>query len=200
MLLRAPILVALCAGVLALDASTFAQSADPQTTVYEVALPGTLRGALAAIDDTVPPDRSQFLLEFIRRSHNLQFLGKVDARTGPVRSLVSYLDSAATLVSSENSLPLPLSPDIWTEVVFGGHATAGTLLRAIVQSREASLLYFGLLSLDEETRLWIGAHRPLIGELLSHAAAFAAAAPGLRISGSDLRLRATKQARRRGSR
>jgi len=187
-LLRAPTIWTLCAGMLALAAPTYAQDPDPLATLSEVALPADIRGATAAIGDTLPPDRGQFLLEFIRRSHNLPFLGKVDTRIGPIRALASYLDGAVFIPSSENTLPLPLSPDFWTDVVFERRVTSGALLSAIVQSRDASLLYLGLLSLDDETRRWIGEHRQLIGDVLPHAAAFVAVAPGLRIVGSDLRL------------
>jgi hypothetical protein len=192
--LRTAFISACCAGVLALNAPALGQGADPSGTLFEVSLPGDLRGALATLDDAVVPDRSQFLLEVIRRTHNIPTITKTDARTGPLRTLVTHLNEAATSVSNE-TLPLPLAPDVWRDVVFGGQGTPQTLVTAILQSRDASLLYSGLLSLDDETRAWISTHRSLLADLFQHAPAFAAAAPGLRISDGGVRVPGDEAAR-----
>jgi hypothetical protein len=41
-------------------------------SIGEMPLAGGLRPLLAAIDDPLPPDRSEFLLEFIRRTTHLR--------------------------------------------------------------------------------------------------------------------------------
>ena len=92
-------------------------------------------------------------------------------------------------------MPLPLSPDLWVDVVFAGRATEHGLVSAIAQSRDASLLYYGLLSLDEPTRAWIAARRPILAELAQHAAAFAMFAPGLRIAGDTVHVPGNEAAR-----
>ena len=165
-----------------------AKGAGAQTSVSEVPLPGGLRAALAAIGDQMPPDRAQFLAEFIRRTYNTPVTSKGDPRAVALRSLVAEVQAAAQADASE-MLPLPLSDRIWIEDVFGGQATPQTLVSAILQSRNAALLYCGLLSLDDDTRVWLGGQRALVAELASrHAAAFLAAAPGLRVTTAGLHL------------
>ena len=50
--------------------SARAQTTDASGELSKISLPGSLRDALVAADDRVPGDRSQFLLEFIRRTYN----------------------------------------------------------------------------------------------------------------------------------
>ena len=86
-------------------------------------------------------------------------------------------------------LPLPLTPSIWIDVVFGGRATTRTLVRSILASREASLFYYALMSLDDETRAWLATEPALIEEVVTrHAGAFVAAAPGLRVRAGAVRV------------
>jgi hypothetical protein len=60
---------------------------------------------------------------------------------------------------------------------------------AIVQSRNAALLYHALLSLDDETRAWLTGQPELLAEVASrHAAAFVVAAPAVRVSGGTIRV------------
>ena len=126
-LLRAPTIWTLCAGMLALAAPTYAQGPDPLATLSEVALPADIRGATAAIGDTLPPDRGQFMLEFIRRSHNLPFLGKADTRIGPIRALGVPRWRGLYSFQREHA-PASLVSDFWTDVVFERRVTSGALL------------------------------------------------------------------------
>ena len=73
--------------------------------------------------------------------------------------------------------------------MFGGRATSQNLAAQILQSRNASLLYYGLLSLDDATRAWLATQPDLIADLSErHPAAFAAVAPGLRVVNDGLRV------------
>ena len=170
-------------GVLVLVGSSRARSADQPGTLSEVSLPGGLRAALSAVGDQGTPDRAQFLLEFIRRTYDMPFRQRDDARENAVQALVSELNGPVGRAGSAVTLPLPLTPDLWINAVFAGRATPQTLVGAIVQSRNASLFYVGLLSLDDDTRAWLAGQPELISELASrHSIAFLAAAPGLRVS------------------
>ncbi|HSL22966.1 MAG TPA: hypothetical protein VK886_15650 [Vicinamibacterales bacterium] len=156
-------------------------------------LPGGLPAALSALDDRAAPDRSQFLVEVIRRFHDNPSATPADSRLAPLRSLLAHLEASSTSASAEapapETVPLPLSPATWIEVVFGGSATPDTLVSAILQSRNASLLYCALLSLDDATRAWLGTRRDLISDLASaHTAAFLVAAPGLRVRDGRMQL------------
>ena len=152
-------------------------------------MPGGLRAALAVIGDRMPPDRAQFLAEFIRRTYDAPVDSKDDRQGVALRSLLAELKAAAAQSDPSETLPLPLSDRIWIEAVFGGQATPQTLVSAILQSRNAALLYCGLLSLDDDTRAWLGGQPALVAELASrHAAAFLAAAPGLRVTAAGVQL------------
>jgi len=174
---RAPILSACCAGVLAAAIPTYAQSVAPAATVSEVSLPGGLPGALAVLDDPLVADRSQFLIEFIRRFYNIPIITKADGRMAAIRALAAALDNPGAPPSTD-TIPLPLTADAWVDTIFAGRTSERGLVSAIAQSRDASLLYYGLLSLDDATRAWLGAHRPILADVAQHAAPFSAAAPG----------------------
>jgi hypothetical protein len=152
-----------------------------------VALPGGLRAALAAVDDRAAPDHSQFLLEFIRRSYDAPHGAKGDENEAVLQGLLARLDQPSLPSSPPDpweALPLPLPAALWIDAVFGGRATPQTLVGAILRSRNAALLYHGLLSLDDPTRAWVATQPELIRDLGSrYSAAFVAAAPGLRVGG-----------------
>ena len=161
-----------------------AQRTDIPGNLAVVPLPGGLRAALAAVGDRSEPDRSQFLLEIIRRAHD--GAASVNQRDSVLRPLLTHLDASSgrELLAGE-TLPLPLPTQIWIDVVFGGRATPETLVAEILRSRSASLFYYGLLSLDEGTRAWLATQPALIAELATrHPSAFLLAAPGLRVAGN----------------
>lgn len=203
-------------GLMVAVAPAHAQGVPGPGALSQMSVPGGLRAALAAVDDRAAPDRSQFLLEFIRRTYDMPVMSKNDARETPRRSLLAQLDRAgreaigsptpATISgpspdqpgddalpvapgASPDTLPLPLTPAIWIDIVFGGRATPQTLLLSIAASREASLLYYGLMWLDDDTRAWLSTQPQVIADLASrHPGAFVVAAPGLRVSGGAMRL------------
>ncbi len=180
---------ALVIGVIVLAGSSPAQGADPPGTVTEVSLPGGVRAALAAIRDPIGPDRAQFLFEFIRRTYDTPFGPRNDPREVVLRSLLAELKSHEGATGTPETLPLPLSSSIWIDVVFHGRATPQTLVSEILQSRDAALLYCGLLSLDDGTRAWLAGQPDLLAELAArHPAAFLAAAPALRVTPAGVRV------------
>jgi hypothetical protein len=206
--LRAGRYFALHAAVALIAAVARADAQGGPGALSEMSVPGGLEAALAAIDDRAAPDRSQFLLEFIRRTYDMPVLARSDPRetarqallarldlagrqeTGPATSLHAASSSngagGAAAVSPE-TLPLPLTPALWIAAVFGGRATPQTLLTSIAGSRDASLLYYGLMWLDDETRAWLSTQPQLVTDIAArHATAFAVAAPGLRVSGGAM--------------
>jgi hypothetical protein len=157
-----------------------------------MSLPGSLREALVAADDRVPGDRSQFFLELIRRIYNTPLAVKNVRRDVVLQSALAFLDPAKATsprAESADTLPLPLPPQLWIDIVFGGKATAASLARDILQSRGASLLYYGSLSLDDGTRAWLATERDLVMTFTTHhPASFAAAAPALRVADGRVRV------------
>ena len=187
--LRPRLMHAAFLGAVVLIGSAGATGAGAQATVSEVPLPGGLQAALAAIGDRTPPDRAHFLAEFIRRTYDRPVASKADSRAVALESLLAELNAAAAQSGPAETLPLPLSDRIWIDAVFGGRATPHTLVSAILQSRNAALLYCALLWLDDDTRAWLAGEPALLSELASgHAAAFLAAAPGLRATAAGVQV------------
>jgi hypothetical protein len=186
---------AVCVGVIVLGGSLRAQRIDSQSTIVELPLPGGLAPALAAIGDSAAPDRGQFLLEFIRRTYDTPFGPKNDPREATLGSLLAALKAReGTPAGRSDTLPLPLSVSTWIDVVFEGRATPQSLLSAILQSRSASLLYCGLLSLDDDTRRWLAGQPSLIALASRYPVAFLAIAPGFRVSAGGVRVPGGDQA------
>ena len=184
------------AGGLALADRARAQEIAAPGSLGEVPLPGGVDRALAVLHDPVSADRSQFLLEFIRRTHHSPLGPGNDAREPKLRALIKQLESAAATTSTADTVPLPLPAELWTDVILRAEGKRDQrvverdqIVVQIVGSRNASLLYCGLLELDDETRAWLAGERDLLREIATeHASAFVGAAPGIRVSGGTLRL------------
>jgi hypothetical protein len=185
-----PVLNAALISVLVCVGSARAQEADsPPGALSDVVLPGGVVAARLAISDPLPPDHSQFLLEIIRGALQIP-TGPEGPRNGVLPPLLTHLDRSKSLASTTpETLPLPLPASVWVDAVFGGRATPETLAAEILRSRNAGLLYYGLLSLDDETRAWLVGHPDLVAELASrHAPAFVLAAPALRVTSAGVQV------------
>ena len=74
--------------------------------------------------------------------------------------------SAATLAIPSDDVPLPFAADAWARLPTPPDAGPGNQVTALLSDRQASLLYYGIMSLDAPTRAFVGAHPSLLGELL----------------------------------
>src|SRR5687768_9569648 len=90
--------------------------------VAEAPLPGGLRAALDAIDDRVAADRSQFLLEFVRRFYNRPVTIRNAERDNALRTLVYQLgrSSDGQQKAELETVPLPLPATVWIAAGIGG--------------------------------------------------------------------------------
>ena len=186
-----PALHAVIVGVFLSGQALYAQTASPGA-VGEMPLPGGLQAAVATLDEPVAPDRSQFLLDIIRRTHRSSVVPKNDPREAALAPLLAHLDGAATAGTVDDAaetLPLPLPEPIWIDTVFGGRATRRTLAASILGSRAAALFYGGLLALDDETRAFMAERPEVIADVVTrHPAAFMIAAPGFRVANGRVRV------------
>lgn len=185
-----PARAAVLIGAVAIAGPAAARTDGPPGSLYEVPLPGGVAAAMKIVDDRAAPDRGHFLLDFIRRTYDTPAAPKADRRAPIIRALVAHLDlAAAQPAAATETVPLPLAPEIWNDVVFARQPPSPGLVSSILQSRNAALLYRGLLSLDDATRAWLATERDLVADLASkYAAALTAAAPGLRIDAGTLHL------------
>jgi hypothetical protein len=100
------------------------------------------------------------------------------------------------------SLPLPLSPETWSKVVFERDVPKRRLFVEILNDPAARLLYHGLVGLDAETRRWIGGQPQLLKRLYGDQEAirsFALFGPALKISGGRVVVPGGKKAVQRWS-
>jgi len=90
-----------------------------------------------------------------------------------------------TLGLPGDDLPLPLPDAFWRAVVAPAERLGGTLLTSILGDRKASLLYYGLCSLDVNTRQFIAANDSLVKDLYNsdRPGVFALYGRSLRVSG-----------------
>jgi hypothetical protein len=93
-----------------------------------------------------------------------------------------------SLAMPTDEVPLPLDAGAWAGILGGADQGSGSLLLALVGDRRASLLYYGLMSLDAPTRAYVGAHRSLLEGLLekNRTAVFASLARSIRVRGGRI--------------
>jgi hypothetical protein len=171
------------------------QDANAPGALGDMPLPGGLAGAMRAVGDHAEADRSQFLADVIRRVYRTS-PGAEWSEGAPLPSLLAFLDrsmadqgSVTAHASDPDTLPLPLPAALWTAAVLGGRPMPRGLVGSIVSSREAALLYCGLLSLDDETRAWLAGQPDLVAEIAGrHAAGFVLAAPALRVTAGTVQV------------
>ncbi len=173
--------------LLCLVSAAVARAQVPDWT--EIALPGGRAALLPPLGVSPLLPRALVVQEIVRVTHASR-----DARSRPLKIVSDYF--AKPPAAGDELVPLPLSPDVWrTHILSNAPADDRALLGAILVNRRASLLAYGLMSLDHETLAAIGGDATLLRQIYEqHATAFAAFAPTLRVrsgvlvlpGGSDL--------------
>jgi hypothetical protein len=186
--------------VIALGAALVGSEPGPSAALSDVSLPGGLPGALVSIGDRAPADRALFLPELIVRFFNTSTSTRV-TDVPELQALVSRLERCASAApdsscGTSEAVPLPVTPAWWIREVFHGRSTPETLVRDIVRSHDAALLYWSLLTLDGATRSWFAQQPALIAAASGdRAAVLALLAPGLRVTARGVRVPGDERAR-----
>jgi hypothetical protein len=144
---------------------------------YPVAAPGGV--ANLARSAGLQPDlpRWRALFEITRRLHPTY--GEMSGSTRALKDVASYLDSVKPLpgspagdasarrpsAASTEVVPLPLGPEAWRRSLFRQASSDEAVVGAILRSRPASLLYRGLVQLDEETLGFLAQHADILADL-----------------------------------
>jgi hypothetical protein len=144
---------------------------------YPVAAPGGVANLArsAGLQPGLP--RWRALFEITRRLHPTY--GEMAGSTRALKDVASYLDSVKphpgspagdanarrTSVSAAEAVPLPLGPEVWRRAFFRRASTDETVVDGILRSRRASLLYRGLVRLDEETLGFVAQHADILADL-----------------------------------
>jgi hypothetical protein len=165
--------------------------AESDRTMSAVPVPGGLAAARAALGDSETAESAHLLQDVIRRSFQTPVGTKGLRRDAVLRPLLDHFDrvlKSSTQAETADVVPLPLTPAFWTTTVLGGRSAPETLLRDLLRSPVASLVYCALLAMDAGTREWVASNPSLLTNLTERqAAAFLLAAPGIRISGGTVR-------------
>jgi hypothetical protein len=120
-------------------------------------------------------DSSTLLLRIIRHVY-----GAPDPQARRLRQTLMTALSAIDK-AGDGSVRVPLNPGIWQDVVLQGRVESNNLVSAILSDRAASLLYFGLSALDDETLLWLAGHTETLLHVRKHPEIFAAFGRSLHI-------------------
>ena len=146
-------------------AVTVAAGATPpgsQALVTEIPLPGGIAALLRAVDAPGSADPATAMLAFVRAVHA--------GRTGPAAKLLAYFDAARGQSVRTDMVPLPLSPDVWTLAVLRRKVPRSQLADAIFSDQKASLVYHGLMALDDETLAYIESHPAVLSAIAARSA------------------------------
>ena len=166
---------------------------QPVGTIHAIELPGGVEGIRRAIGDRRPTPPATVAIEMARRFHG----GTSDAAgDDPVLAgLRAWLrtcagqDGCQAAGLAPDRVPLPGAPAVWRDVVFQGRVPEAQLMLAILDRRDAALLYSALMSMREEVRAWILARPALVRQLCgADAGPLLVAAPYLRIDGDRWQL------------
>ncbi len=136
-----------------------------------------LPGSVAAFSSAIgldSGDSSTLLLRTIRLAYGLS-----DARAQRARAtLARFLDTAE---AGGDRVPLPLTHELWTDVILEAQIDQTALVSTILRDRRAALVYYGLSALDDETLQWIAANRSRLVHIRKYPEIFAAFGRSLRI-------------------
>ena len=95
--------------------------------------------------------------------------------------------AAAAAPGASELVPVPLTAAVWSKAVFLRDVTPGDLVIEILGNRQASLLCYGLASLDDETLQYLADHPAVLTQIyVMGAEAFAVFAESVRVRGGRM--------------
>ena len=136
-------------------------------------LPGSIESLSSALGFGAS-DPSTLVLRAIRLVH-----GRREAQAQRARSALSAF--LRTTEPGNDRVPLPLTPELWTDVILETRPDGRGLVSAILQDRTAALVYYGLSALDDETLRWVSTNRGILVHFRKHPEIFAAFGRCLRV-------------------
>jgi len=158
---------------------------------HTITLPVTAERLCDAVDLPAPALAENLLFDLVRVLHErpLRRDDFARGRARPALELLLGAPASAEVDDRATSVPLPLAPETWANVILKRRVDAQALAGAILSDRRASLLYVGLSQLDADT---LAAIERLPAVLYSlderQASAFAAFGGSLVIDGDGVRL------------
>jgi hypothetical protein len=133
---------------------------------------------LAAAAGLPPGDSSALLLHVVRIMFDSPEGAVSEKRRAGIRSAMWMSGRKTT-----DKVALPLDPSIWRETILERQIPDRDLVAAILEDRNASLLYHGLCALDDETLASLGPDQETLRYLRLRAPLFATFGRSIRVSG-----------------
>src|SRR5262245_50092308 len=173
----ARLLPCVCTLIVAIVAAFQTPIAAAAAITEDVPVPGSTAALARALGVEPAPDRARFMYEVTRIVYDT-----TDFRTPSVAAFLLSIRqpprNAPPLLGGPNaaeSVPVPLTTEIWADAVFRRKVTRDTLVASIVADRQASLLCNGLDRLDDETLEFFAGHPSLLGRIYERSAPIFAA-------------------------
>jgi hypothetical protein len=142
----------------------------------DVPVPAGIENMARALGITPTPERSRFVAEVARLTHPVAD-GKNTTRAKAALALRDLKKSGSPQLQID-SVPIPLTVDVWSRAVFKRNIPPDEIVAAIVSEPRAAHLCHGLAGLDDRTLQFFAEHPSLVTWLYEHAAASFAAFAG----------------------
>jgi hypothetical protein len=175
----------LLAGIIVLGDSRAAAS----EIFTDAPVPGGAIALARLADLPALPERGRLLIELTRLLYDSE--GPKNAQIDPrLARLAAHFNSvrettlprtSANPGSPDDTVPVPLTPAIWSAAILRRPISAETLFPTVLLDRRAALLAHGLFALDDETLTFLAARPQLLHRLYEHAGAFSIFGESLRI-------------------
>src|SRR5262245_41492751 len=136
----------------------------------DVPVPAGIDNMARALGISPTPERSRFVAEVGRLTHPVAD-GKNTTRAKAALALRDLKKAGSTPQSQFDSVPIPLTVDVWSRAVFKRNVPPDEIVAAIVSDPRAAHLCHGLAGLDDRTLQFFADHPQLITWLYEHAAA-----------------------------
>lgn len=137
-------------------------AAEPASGLW---VPGGTPNLLAAAGLSASRPRATAMLDLIRTVHGVRKGAEpaVDERRARLLAYLDSLEPQQELAGDE--VPLPVPEAVWRSLLDRPRQPPMRLLHAILADRNASLLYFGLFSMDDETRLYFASALAVVKDI-----------------------------------
>jgi hypothetical protein len=148
-------------------------SAAPEAVRTSVPLTGGASGLSQALEATHPFDRATAIADAARMAYENPpgESADTDRIRRNLREYVALVRQApkGRRPAPPDTVPLPLSPRLWSDAILPRRVRDGDIALAILESREAALMYVGLSALDDETLAFLAGDRTTLTRIAREA-------------------------------
>jgi len=166
-------MLSITAGLLVLQLAATQDAEAAKINGGSAPLPGSV-DSFSRVFGLNPAEPSTLLLRTIRLLY-----GRSEPQAERARSTLSTFLRTAEL--GTDRVPLPLTADVWKDVILGTRPDDRALVSAILQDRTAALMYYGLSALDDDTLRWVAADRGALLHFRKHPEIFAVFGRSIRV-------------------